>query len=63
MSDIKKLEDITRNEWIVWYWFFAGGFENPNQYIRGIYRDPSEAERAGAEWDEWHKAYEAVNNG
>lgn len=57
----KKLEEITRAEWVLYEWIpvnEVGGFEG---YIRGVTRDPSDAIRAGRDWDEWRKAYDELN--
>lgn len=63
MSNVKKLSEITRDEWIVYNWLPVTGMgENGQNYILGVPRDPSESIRAGSEWDAWHDAFVMVNN-
>jgi len=58
----KKINEITRDEWIVWNWIYCSEFnESEKFYVRGVERDPSGSIRAGREYDEWKAAYDVVN--
>lgn len=60
----KKINEITREEWIVYTWLYASTFnESEKFYIQGVQRDPSDSIRAGEEYDEWRRAYDAVEKG
>lgn len=57
----KKLNEITRDEWIVWNWLCVKEVQDVETvYIQGVERDPSASIRAGLEYDEWRKAYDTV---
>ena len=57
----KKLYEITRDEWVVWNWISVREMQDTEPvYIQGTERDPSDSIRAGLEYDEWRKAYDAV---
>jgi hypothetical protein len=56
----KKLNEITRSEWVAWVWLDATELgDKEKMYIRGDQRDPSESLKTGQEWDAWNEAYNA----
>ena len=57
---VKKMCDISRAEWVLWEWIFAPSMDGADVYIRGNWRDPSDARGAGLDWDTWRKAYDEL---
>jgi hypothetical protein len=48
----KKLEDITRAEWIAFFWLEDSDFESSGRFFtRGQRRTPDEAAQAAENWD------------
>lgn len=49
----KRLEDITRKEWISLWWIDVSEFGDPERMmLRGLRRTPDEAAQAMLDWDE-----------
>jgi hypothetical protein len=61
MSYQKKLKDITRAEWIVYYWIDATELVDVESvFIRGNLRPIEESLEAGKQFDAWLSNMEAV---
>ena len=62
MSYQKKLKDITRAEWVVYYWIDTTEWGNTEEtiFLRGNMRPIEESIEAGNEFDCWMDNYRAV---
>lgn len=61
MDNKKKISEITRVEFIRWYWLDVSCFQDEEPVlIRGKGRPIEEAIEAGKQFDEWLAAYLAT---
>jgi hypothetical protein len=55
----KRLSDITREEWVKWYWInVTGPTDIEPVFVQGAERTQDAIARAMAEWDSWREAME-----